>query len=57
MFLASVAVCNKILAFLPSLIIQWIKSDEFGDHSLLATNRRFDLVKLENGNVKNDGYS
>ena len=57
LFLASVAACKKTLAFPPSLtdfdlnLLNW-------DHSLLAMkSRRFDLMKLETGNVKNDGYS
>ena len=57
-FLASVAACNKTPAFPPSLVIQWIEVRWTGDHSLLPMKlRRFDLMKLETKNVKNDGYS
>jgi len=39
-------------------MIQWIEVGGIGDHSLLAMkSQRFDLVKLETENVKNDRYS
>ena len=56
LFLALIAVCNKTLAFPSSL--QWTEVGWIGDHSLVAMkSRRFDLMKLETENVKNDGYS
>ena len=57
LFPASVAACNKTPAFPLSLIIQWIEIRWIGDHSLLAMKSwRFDLMKFEIRNVKNNGY-
>ena len=55
LFLASVAAYNKTLAFSPSLTIQWIEVGWTGTTHYWRWSHS-NMMKLETGNVKNDGY-
>jgi len=55
--MALVAACDKTLALLSNVLIQWIEVGWIGGHSLAMKPRQFGLVKLRTWNGKNDKYS